>query len=573
MKINQFSKMTLGLLLLQLALATSCVHKPEGERNPSGQACVATATTTCGSDISAPELNDQQAAVKNALLKLMSDKEQGQQLIKSLDSLMPEIATLSGENKLKPVLMIVAQKTFEMGKLPERITKDNLAETVDQLVTMIDNQFIAKGLSKKNPQTYISWLSASRRIENEAQKSAVVPRGPEGKSSFLDPRFIKELEAVAEAKFSPSREIELLVDGPRSFPVRRELIDNARKSVHVMSWAFEDDVTGWQFAKQLVAKHNAGLDVRIMVDNKTAQQAIYGKVPAWIKEQGVPIIQWKDPSAPMYAFHKKIMIVDSEHVVGGGMNFGDVYSHMGPEGAPKWRDTDFYASGNVAIDAEALFAKTWNSQIGKNKLSLAKMTASAKILKQKNQSSNSPLIMVIDQVPNALVKDPILTSIVKSIEGAAKEINIENAYFIENPAMQQALMRALKRGVQVRIFTNSGTSIDVPIIAKPILDSLRVFQRNGAEVYLKKGATLHSKFMTVDGIASWIMSYNHHPQSMRIQGENAFVILDANFAGTVTNQFQTDIATIADKVTDIQQLQVEKNLLDVILIHYFFDQL
>lgn len=530
------------------------------------------AASKCAANFATPRISSQQEYVKDAILKLLANEKKWPVIIKGLDALMPEIAKLSEEQKLKPVLSALAKKLFAMGKLPERITKDNLVETVDLLVTMIENQFIAKGMSEKSQHRYISWLEASRNIENLAQRSSVSPKGPDSPSAFSNPEFIREFEALSEAKFGRANAVKLLVDGPQSFPMREKAINGARKSIYVMSWAFEKDTTGWKFAKQLVAQHKAGLDVRIIVDNKTAQQEVYGAVPAWMKEQGVPVIQWKDPKAPMYAFHKKCMIIDGMFVIGGGMNFGDVYSHLGPEKTPKWRDTDIFTDGDAAIESQAMFINNWNSQVEKNNLSYSKLVFDYRDYSPILQPSG-PLVMVLDKIPNPEVKDLILTGIVKGIEGATKEINIENAYFIENPAIQQAIIRALKRGVKVRIFSNSATSIDVPIIAKPILDGLYVLHRFGAEVYLKQGATLHSKFMTVDGLISWVMSYNLHPQSMRIQGENAFIILDAQFANELTSQFQLDVTTLATRVTDAKTLLPPRNLIDIILQHYFFDQL
>ncbi len=557
----------IGLLIF----ASSCTHF-KTQSSSSKQRCLATTNSQCESVFTSPQLNPQQMSLKDQLLLLAQDKSQQAQIIKSLDSLMPLIAKLSGENKLKPVLSVLAQKLLDMGKLPARFTQENLTETVDQLTTMIEHQFIAKNLSQKSKNKYISWLEACRKIAKSAQKTLVPPRGPGHSSAFENSDFIKELELVAESKFRRSSEVKLLVDGPQSFPLKEKLISEAKKSIYVMSWAFEKDTTGWKFAKLLAAQHKAGRDVRIIVDNKTAQQEIYGAVPAWLKEQGVPIIQWKDLEFPMYAFHKKSMIVDGRHLVDGGMNFGDVYSHMGPEATPKWRDTDFYANDNAAIDTQKVFIEVWNSQVDKNNLPYTKLVFDLKE-HVSTENQNGPLIMTIDQVPNPEVRDPILASIIKGVEGTTTEINIENAYFIKNPAMNQALIRALKRGVKVRIFTNSPNSIDVPIIGKPILRALDDLYRFGAEVYLKQGATLHSKFMTVDGLASWIMSYNHHPQSMRLQGEIAHVILNRNFTGNLVTQFQTDISTLATKISDITSLQPAMGLLDIILQRYFFDQL
>lgn len=565
---GQIKVFGLSVFLLHLA---ACTHV-ESSKSQNSTRCVASSESLCQAVFNTSDLNSAQITITQKLLQLTQSKSTQADIIKTLDSLIPTIAKLSGEDKLRPVLLMTAQKLFEMGKLPPRITKENLAETVNLLAVMIENQFLAKSLSEKSKHKYVSWLEACRKIENTAQSKKIAPRGPDYPSAFENADFIHELENITGSNFKESFGLKLLVNGPQSFPLREKLIRNAKKTIYVMSWAFEEDVTGWKFAKLLLEQHKSGVDVRIAVDNKTAQQKIYGTVPAWLKEQGVPIVQWKDPDYPYFAFHKKVLIVDGIHVVAGGMNFGDVYSHLGPDTTPKWRDTDFYAIGNAAVDSQKIFIKNWNEQVEKNKLPYSKLVSDLTELNEIDEA-NKALVMVIEQTPNPEAKDPILTSIVKGIEGATKEINIENAYFIENPAIHQALIRAIKRGVKVSIFTNSTHSIDVPIIAKPILKALDTLYRLGAKVYLKKGPTLHSKFMTIDRLASWVMSYNHHPQSMRIQGEIAYIILDASFANNLASQFQYDVTTLSDQVKDIKTLQPERDLLDIILQRYFFDQL
>ncbi|MBK7889440.1 MAG: phosphatidylserine/phosphatidylglycerophosphate/cardiolipin synthase family protein [Bdellovibrionales bacterium] len=517
-------------------------------------------------------LTAEQISVKDQLLIALNDDAASKRVVNTIDALLPQVQKLAEEGKLKPVILDVAQKALAAGKLPPRLTAENLEENVDLFVASIENQFVLKGLSQKHPQQYVSWLKASRSIRDKAQKTSIPPSGPKSKSLFLNPAFIKELEGVAESTFTDAAELRLLVNGTQSFPAREQLFQNAKSSIYIKTWAMEDDVTGWKFAKLIHEKHKAGVDVRVIVDWKTARQSVYRKVPEWLSSQGVPVIFWRDPEAPMYAFHKKTIVVDHQHLIAGGMNFGDVYSHLGPPEIPKWRDTDFQASGSIALTADIDFQKEWNSQIKKHQLPLAPFSAPM-ALPAASAATAATKIMAIDLTPNPQINDTILTSIVKGIEGATKEINIENAYFIENPALQNALVRAIKRGVKVRIFTNSMNSIDVPIIARPIIEALPIYFRLNAEVYLKKGATLHSKFMTIDNVASWVMSYNHHPQSMRIQGEVAYVILDKKFSKQLADQFIEDTKTIADRVTDAKMLELEPSFLDVVLKRYFFDQL
>jgi cardiolipin synthase len=94
----------------------------------------------------------------------------------------------------------------------------------------------------------------------------------------------------------------------------------------------------------------------------------------------------------------------------------------------------------------------------------------------------------------------------------------------------------------------------------------------GAEVYLKKGDTLHSKFMVVDGMYSSIGSYNLHPRSERYEGEMTLNILDKETADNLSKAFKKDI-DIATRVQTPEQIVVPENIMTIIPARYFFDQL
>ena len=160
----------------------------------------------------------------------------------------------------------------------------------------------------------------------------------------------------------------------------------------------------------------------------------------------------------------------------------------------------------------------------------------------------------------------------KAIEGATESVDIENAYFINTPGLKDSLLKALDDGVRVRILTNSAESIDEPIITAPILSSLPDLIEAGAEVYLKKGDTLHSKFMTVDGVFSSVGSHNHHPRSQRFEGEMVVNSLDPQLAQSFTNAFEADIAA-ADRMHKAEDVKVPDSIFGLLATRYFFDAL
>lgn len=160
----------------------------------------------------------------------------------------------------------------------------------------------------------------------------------------------------------------------------------------------------------------------------------------------------------------------------------------------------------------------------------------------------------------------------KAIAGAGTVINIENAYLITMPQLKAALLDALRRGVKVNILTNSAESIDEPIVIAPILASLPELIAAGATVGLKRGDTVHSKFMTVDGLFSIVGSFNLHPRSIRYEFELVVSALDARLAAALDRAFAADMAA-ALPVTDPAALDIPDSPLTRIVQRYLYNQL
>lgn len=322
----------------------------------------------------------------------------------------------------------------------------------------------------------------------------------------------------------------------------------------MMTWAFYDDETGWETAKKLVSRHNEGLDVQVVVDEQVGSRNPHSETLKYMEENGVRVIHWRNKDEPYQGQHRKIMVVDGESAVVGGLNPGNCYSHMGPADGQKWRDTDVLLKGPAVADCERIFASVCGRE------------------------ENPPVpgvegnarVAAVNHVPGADAS--IMLATMKAIQGASESVDIENAYFIQTPGLKQVILDALERGVHVRIFTNSAESVDEQIVSAPILRSLPELIQAGAEVYIKKGDTLHSKFMVVDGMYSSIGSYNLHPRSERYEGEVTLNILDTETASNLTDAFEKDIA-VATRVTSADQISVPQNIMTIIPERYFFDQL
>lgn len=495
--------------------------------------------------------------LEQLLQEVLADPAKEQQLIST-------IQYLNATKQLEPALAIVASKAVETGTIPP-MPEEKLQEMVGRAAGMIDAQFRERGMTPDTAGAeYVDWDTLSQRHLTAVRSTQAPPRLAGSVSLLTDKTFLSELETLQGAPFRDGNSVQVLTDGPASFAVRDRLIEEAKESVHLMTWAIYDDETGWDTVRKLVEKKAEGVDVKVIVDGQISELKDHDAPTRFLQENGVEVVRWRDSDRPYDGNHRKMLVVDGREAVIGGINIGDVYSHRA--GEVKWRDTDVHLTGPAVDDGARLFRRLWNEKA--SSLGLSELSPSDQV----SSPSGGVKSAVVDHVPGPQGDAHILLATMKAIEGATESVDIENAYFINTPGMKDVLLKALADGVRVRILTNSSESIDEPLIAGPILSSLPDLVAAGAEVYLKKGDTLHSKFMTVDGVFSSVGSHNHHPRSQRFEGEMVLNSLDANLAQSLTATFETDIAQ-AQKIDSPEQIVVPESPLNLLAMRYFFDAL
>jgi cardiolipin synthase len=403
-----------------------------------------------------------------------------------------------------------------------------------------------------------------------ASKSKAYPARRAGQPSlFTDEGFVREYEQATGARFTDGNSARFLINGPASFEVKDALIRSAKKSLLISSWAFYDDTTGYQAAQMLIAKKNEGVDVKVMIDSKV--NVGHGKkVVAMMQKAGIEVLKIKESRANDI-WHVKVLIADDQYAVAGGQNFGDVYSHKG--GTILWRDTDVVFSGPAVLEAKRLLAGEWNKYAAKNGL---KNVDSRNLAGLPYEGGNARVAVVMQNPPQS---SPILTSIIKAMYAATRNINIENAYFVSLPVVTQAVLDARARGVEVNILTNSKESIDPEgvVIVEAMYKCLIPLAQAGANIYLyngwrSPGDTLHSKFMTVDGEFADIGSYNLHPRGERYDTEVNVNILDRGSVAQLDAAFAKDLQK-SRRVKSAADLDGKPSFMGNVANNFFYAQL
>ena len=434
------------------------------------------------------------------------------------------------------------------------------------ILSMLDATITSTGsLRTFSKQT---WTQLSAELEAKLNKFEM---NKKSQTRLSDANFMRELLDAANAKFHATQNTRLLVDGPASFKLRDQKIKDAKKTINMITWAVIDDKTGTELADLMIAKAKEGVKARIIVDGQVSYRPHYSEQVKRMETNGVQVIRWMNPDAGFMGQHRKMLVIDDQFAVMGGMNPGDTYSHKAGEGKDLWRDTDVAFEGAAAQEAQDLFIHLWNKQIDQRKLKLSKVTI------RNRYASGLPdgKAMIVEHQPmSAGDQHNVLLTIMKAIRGAEKTVDIENAYVVTFPSLTLEIKEAVARGVRVRVLTNSTDSVDEKVVALPIVRSAKKILDVGAEVYLKLGSTLHSKFMIVDNRLFLIGSYNLHPRSEKMEGESIVVFDSKQLSSEATAAFENDIKSEnAVKMDPAQEIIIPVTGTTLLPLRMFYDQL
>ena len=134
----------------------------------------------------------------------------------------------------------------------------------------------------------------------------------------------------------------------------------------------------------------------------------------------------------------------------------------------------------------------------------------------------------------------IYLTLLSAIDNAEQRVYLTNAYFVPDPQLLKSLTDAAQRGVDVKLILPSHT------------DSWAVFYagrshysellRADVKIYERRGAVMHSKTASIDGVWSTIGSTNLDWRSFLHNDEINAAILGRDFSSQMDAMFASDLA-------------------------------
>ncbi|WP_081746803.1 phospholipase D-like domain-containing protein [Arthrobacter sp. H5] len=302
-------------------------------------------------------------------------------------------------------------------------------------------------------------------------------------------------------------------------------IDGAQHRIMLETYIWKGDAIGKRFKDALNAAAERGVKVHVIYDgfaNLVVPFTFYRFHPH-VQVFRFPVIR------PSIVFtnirgtgfdHRKIMIVDDRIGFVGGYNIGSLY-------ASKWRDTHLSVEGKSVWELRQAFVAFWNSRAVGRREQLPETSA----------DFWEPRLRAVNNIPANLVF-PIRGVYLDAINRAKSHIYMTTAYFIPDQQILEALLRASKRGVDVRvILPEDSNHVVSDWLSRGFYTALL---GDGVKVLLYQNAMIHAKTATVDGEWSTVGTANIDRLSLTGNYEINLEIFDPELAATMERIFEID---------------------------------
>ena len=391
-----------------------------------------------------------------------------------------------------------------------------------------------------NPAPEPTHIMAARGPLSAAQSRALLDRiAPEPGDAGILKRHTAIEEAVAETPLVAGNATRLLIDGRETFSVMFAAMLDAKRSINLEYYIVEDVESGsLRLSDLLIAKRRQGVTVNLLYDS-FGSKATPPDFFTRLRDAGVQVVEFNPLNPITFNFrdHRKILVVDGEKAIVGGINLSTTYQSLagsggaGGKGPAHWRDTDLEIHGPAVAQLQTLFFEHWEQQKGppldRNRYFPAVSPKGQEVLR------------IVGSTPDKEVPRFYVT-LLSAIRNAEKNVWLSTAYFVPTDQEEDDLIAAARRGVDVRLLLPSDSDSKMALAVGR--SHYGYLLEAGAKIYEVQNEVLHSKSASVDGVWTAIGSSNFDPRSVVFNDEVDAIVLGSATATAFEGMFQKDMA-------------------------------
>jgi|SRR5579871_791564 len=278
-----------------------------------------------------------------------------------------------------------------------------------------------------------------------------------------------------------------------------------------------------------------------------------------------------------YRWHEKYLIVDHEAAIVGGMNIADEYLlggtdrqvTIGNKEQPAWRDTDVLLRGDIVVDAYTSFSRNW--------LHIAQehLPKGPEIRRRTGIAENDGFaVSMIQHRPLEDGDHNVTNYLLYNLRTlkAGEKAWFETAYFLPRGilrVLQKELVSAAKRGVDVRILTNSEATSDFESLVQASVFDMRELLEAGARIFLRnQNRMVHAKVMVLGDKLTMVGSWNCDNRSATHDSEAVSAIYDSSINQEMTQVLTNDMFNQSNEIhlTDLKNRKLDKEIMSAAML-------
>ena len=371
----------------------------------------------------------------------------------------------------------------------------------------------------------------TRKVVRPATPRQPAPAGP---WAALAPLWATRLlAALGVAGARPQAVVRFESDGEAALAQLQRVIGSARHTLDICTYVLGDDEVGAAVAAALADRARAGVRVRLLIDSIGSLKSAHSH-DAMLKNAGVrtrlfmPALGRPGRGRVNLRNHRKLLIADGEVVWSGGRNLANEY-FIGRVGEPPWLDLSFAAEGALAAQAQAVFDGDWRIARGARqapRLGYAERFARQQALEQPSDaadyaaapSTDATFTSLAQWVPSGpdFHEDVLHALLVSAAFHAEQRLLLATPYYVPDEAVQEALVLAAKRGLQITLLLPRRSNHRLADWARG--RAVRELVEAGVDVRLLP-AMLHAKAVVVDDVLALCGSANLDSRSLFINYE------------------------------------------------------
>ncbi|HTY88170.1 MAG TPA: phospholipase D-like domain-containing protein [Candidatus Acidoferrum sp.] len=320
---------------------------------------------------------------------------------------------------------------------------------------------------------------------------------------------------VVTRPLTPGNHVRPLVNGDEAFPAMLAAIESAQKSLSLVTYIFDNDTSGRQFAEALGQAVQRGVAVRVLIDAAGTRYS-WPSILHRLRADHVPcakflpaslLTPWRVATINLRN-HRKILVVDGQTAFTGGMNIrrGNV---LADHPASPVQDLHFRVEGPVVTQLQDAFVNDWAFSTGE-------VLDGEAWFPEARFHPRGVVARVITDGPDADF-EKLRWTLLAALAEAQTSVQIVTPYFLPDPALVSALNLAALRGARVDIILPGKNNL--PFVHWASRAMWWQVLEHGCHIWLTPPPFDHSKLMVVDG--HWVLlgSANWDARSLRLNFE------------------------------------------------------